>query len=75
MARCVICEKSTSGSLEFCQKHYHMYESDIKEKRPWIRVLKNDAQRERRRQEREYDNASLDAIMDRYTDQQRSRWD
>lgn len=75
MSTCVICEKSTSGSLEFCQKHYKQYQTDIKDKRPWVRVLKNDAQRERRRKEREYDNASLDQIMDRYTDSSKTRWD
>lgn len=74
MAKCVVCEKSTSGSLEFCQRHYTQYKDDIREKRPWVRVLKNDAQRERRRQEREHDNASLDAIMDRYLEKPQ-RWD
>ena len=61
----MVCERTTSGSLEFCQVHYKEYEVDIKEKRPWVRVLKNDAQRERRRREKEYENTSLDAILDR----------
>jgi len=65
LAKCVVCERTTSGSLEFCQIHYKEYETDIKEKRPCVRALKNDAQRERRRREKEYDNTSLDAILDR----------
>lgn len=65
MSSCVVCEKKTSGSLEFCQVHYREYKDDIIEKKPWVRVLKNDAQRERRRREKEYDNTSLDQILDR----------
>lgn len=64
MARCVVCEKPTSGSLEFCKTHYNQYKDDIKDKRPWVRVLKNEAQRERRRANKEFDNTSLDSIMD-----------
>ncbi len=64
MAKCVICERSTSGSLEFCQRHYNDHKQDIKDKKPWVKSLKNDAQRERRRKEREFDNTSLDAIME-----------
>ncbi len=64
MARCVVCERPTSGSLEFCKSHYSEFKYDIKEKRPWVKALKNEAQRERRRTNREYDNTSLDAIMD-----------
>lgn len=63
-SKCVVCEKATSGSLEFCQRHYSEHRGDIKSKKPWVRALKNEAQRERRRNEREYDNTSLDAIMD-----------
>lgn len=65
MAKCVVCEKPTSGSLEFCQKDYKLFKDDILEKRPWVKVLKNDAQRDRRRQNRESENTSLDSIMDR----------
>jgi hypothetical protein len=72
MARCVICEGNTSGSLEFCGKHYNEYKDDILEKKSWVRVLKSDAQRERRRREREYDNASLDEIVDRQYN--KDRW-
>lgn len=61
----MVCEASTSGSLEFCQKDYKKFKDDILEKRPWVKILKNDAQRERRRQDRESENTSLDAIMDR----------
>jgi hypothetical protein len=64
VAKCVICERVTSGSLEFCQRHYNEHKRDIKEKRPWVKALKNDAQRERRRKEREFDDTSLDAILD-----------
>jgi len=64
VARCVICEKVTSGSLEFCQSHYREFKDDILEKKPWVKSLKNDAQRERRRNERESENTSLDAIID-----------
>ncbi len=64
MARCVVCEKATSGSLEFCQTHYKTHKEDIKERKPWVRELKNDAQRERRRREREFNNTSLDQILD-----------
>jgi len=67
---CVVCERKTSGSLEFCKIHYKQYKNDIRDKKPWVRVLKNDAQRERRRKEREYDNTSLDAIVDRTYDRE-----
>lgn len=65
MASCVICERKTSGSLEFCQVHYNLYKVEIKDKKPWVKALKNDAQRERRRLEKERNDMSLDAIMDR----------
>jgi hypothetical protein len=64
---CVVCERTTSGSLEFCARHYQEYKQDIKDHKPWVKALKNDAQRERRRREREYDNTSLDAIMENYS--------
>lgn len=73
MSKCVVCEHPTSGSLEFCQKHYKEHEVDIKDKKPWVRILKNDAQRERRRREKEYENTSLDAILDR--SYAHNRWD
>lgn len=63
MARCVVCEKPTSGSLEFCRKHYTDHREDIQEKKPWVKALKNDAQRERRRREREQE-VSLDELLD-----------
>lgn len=65
MARCVVCEKITSGSLEFCKKHFREHKSDIEDKKPWVKELKNDAQRQRRQREKEYNNTSLDQIMDR----------
>ncbi len=64
MARCVVCDTITSGSLEFCKRHYNEHKEDITNKKPWVRALKNEAQRERRRNNKEYDNASLDQIMD-----------
>lgn len=65
MSKCVVCEKGTSGSLEFCQTHYNEYKEDILGKKPWVRVMKNEAQRERRRREKEFENTSLDQILDR----------
>lgn len=72
MAECVVCERKTSGSLEFCQKHYTQYRDDIKEKKPWVRVLKNDAQRERRRRDREFGDQSLEAMQERFEER---RWE
>lgn len=69
--KCVLCEKPTSGSLEFCKKCYHDNQEDIKEKKPWVKVLKNDAQRERRRREREFNDTSLDAMIDAWDDRSR----
>lgn len=65
MAKCVVCESPTSGSLEFCKKCYHSNKDDVNEKKPWVRALKNEAQRERRRREREFEDVSLDAIIDK----------
>lgn len=65
MARCVVCEDATSGSLDWCRKHYHEYQDEIKGKKPWTKALKNEAQRERRRREKEFNNVSLDGILDR----------
>lgn len=65
MGQCVICEKSTSGSLEFCQRHFHEHKSDIMGKKPWVKALKNQAQRERRMANRESENVSLDEYMDK----------
>lgn len=65
MGSCVVCDKPTSGSLEFCQTDYKRHKADILDKKPWVKTLKNDAQRERRRNARESENTSLDAIMDR----------
>jgi len=64
MSKCVICERITSGSLEFCKAHYNDYKEEIKEKRPWIKALKNEAQRDRRRRDKEFNDISLDAILD-----------
>lgn len=65
MGVCVVCDRSTSGNLEFCKIHYNQHKRDIKNKKPWVRALKNDVQRERRRRERETGDTSLDAILDR----------
>lgn len=71
MGSCVICDLKTSGSLEFCQKHFKEHKEDIILKKPWVKVLKNDSQRERRRQLREAENTSLDAIMDKQFERNR----
>lgn len=66
MGVCVACDKNkTSGSLEFCRVCYNLYKEEIKGKKPWTRFLKNEEQRERRRKEREFNDASLDQIMDK----------
>jgi len=65
LSSCVICERRTSGSLDWCREHYNLYKDEIKDKKPWVRSLKNDSQRERRRREKEFENVSLDAIIDR----------
>ena len=72
MSVCVVCDRKTSGSLNFCKIHYDEYKDDIKEKRPWVRALKNEVQRERRRKERELNDTSLDEMMDRQY--QNDRW-
>lgn len=72
MGKCVVCEHATSGSLEFCQKCFKANRDDIIDKKPWVKALKNDSQRERRRQERESENTSLDYIMDRQYEN--TRW-
>ncbi len=61
----MVCEALTSGSLEFCKKHFNQHKEDIVDKKPWVRELKNDAQRQRRQREKEFNNTSLDAIMDK----------
>lgn len=62
----MLCERTTSGSLEFCKVCYNENKGDINDKKPWVRALKNEAQRERRRREKEFENVSLDAIVDSY---------
>jgi len=64
MAECVVCSHPTSGCLEFCTKCYREHKEDIKNKKPWVRVLKNDAQRERRRREKELSDTSLDGLLE-----------
>lgn len=68
IGRCVVCEKATSGSLEFCKIHYRHYHDDIKERKPWVKALKNEAQKERRRKDKEFDNISLDALISKRPD-------
>lgn len=68
MSECVVCASRTSGSLEFCRKCYHLYKEDVAERKPWVKILKNEAQRERRRRERESEDVSLDKIMDHQVD-------
>lgn len=64
MGSCVVCDGVTSGNLEFCKIHYREHKQDILDKKPWVRSLKNDAQRERRRKAKEYEDTSLDRILD-----------
>jgi len=71
MSACVVCDRRTSGSLNFCKIHYEEYREDIDGKKPWVKVLKNDVQRERRRRERESGDVSLDAMLDRTYDNDR----
>ena len=65
MGKCVVCEKLTSGSLEFCKLHFTQHKSDILDKRPWVKIMKNDAQRQRRQREKDLNNVSLDQLVDR----------
>lgn len=66
------CDRNkTSGSLEFCRDCYKTHRDDIMNKRPWVKVLKNFEQRERRRREREFDNVSLDQVLDNRYDRER----
>lgn len=65
MGRCVVCDKLTSGSLEFCKVHFKIHKEDIIEKKPWVKTMKNDAQRQRRQREKDLNNVSLDQLVDR----------
>jgi len=65
MSRCVVCDKATSGSLDWCRRHYNEHKEDILDKKQWVKALKNDSQRERRRREKEFADVSLDNILDR----------
>lgn len=64
MSKCVVCSAPTSGSLEFCKKDFIEHKKDIQDKKPWVKMLKNEAQRERRRMAREFEDTSLDAMLD-----------
>jgi len=67
ISRCVVCERPTSGSLEFCKNHYNEFKEEILDKKPWVKALKNEAQRERRRRDKEYSDVSLDAMLESQT--------
>jgi hypothetical protein len=71
MALCVICERKTSGPLNFCKVHFNEHREDIDQKKPWVKALKNEVQRERRRRDREQNDTSLDAILDRHYENDR----
>ena len=71
MGSCVICSGKTSGSLEFCGKCYKVHKEDVLGKKPWVRIMKSDAQKERRRLQKEFGDESLDQITDRHY---RERW-
>ena len=65
MGRCVVCDRLTSGSLEFCKIHFKEHKEDIMDKKAWTKVMKNDAQRQRRQREKDLNNVSLDQLVDR----------
>jgi len=65
MGRCVVCDHLTSGSLEFCKKHFNDHKQEILDKKPWVKIMKNDAQRQRRQREKDLNNVSLDQLVDR----------
>ena len=71
MSVCVVCDKKTSGSLNFCKQHYEEYKGDINDKKPWVKALKSEVQRERRRKDREFGDYSLDALIDRHYENDR----
>lgn len=64
MGCCTICEGSTLGGLEFCSLCYRENKEDIKGKKPWVRVIKNAAQKERRRKIRESNDTSLEGLLE-----------
>jgi hypothetical protein len=70
LGRCVVCDKLTSGSLEFCKIHFKTHKDDIIDKKPWVKILKNDAQRQRRQREKDLNNVSLDQLVDRHYERQ-----
>jgi hypothetical protein len=53
MGICAICEGQTLSSLEFCNKCFRTHREDIQDKKPWVRTVKNAAQKERRRRIKE----------------------
>lgn len=59
-----MCDKNISGGLSFCRQHYKEYKDEITEKKPWVRMLRSEAQKQRLRREREYGDTSLEGIMD-----------
>ena len=65
MGMCVSCERRTSGSLDWCMNCYKTYKKEILDKEGWVKSLKNASQRERRRREKEYQDVSLDEMMDK----------
>lgn len=65
LGACVACGRATSGSLEWCAKHYKEFQRDIKEHKPWTRLLKNEEQRDRRRRKKEHNDQSLDEMLER----------
>jgi hypothetical protein len=50
--------------LEFCSLCYRENKEDIKGKKPWVRVIKNAAQKERRRKIRESNDTSLEGLLE-----------
>jgi hypothetical protein len=66
MLGCVVCGKP--AWIDFCATDYKMWKEAILNKEPWVRELKNDGQRERRRINKEWVNVSLDNLMEREFD-------
>ncbi len=52
-SRCCICDNIIFPGFDFCQSCYSKYNTDILGKVPWVKEVKNSAQRERRRKKKE----------------------
>jgi len=66
MGICAICEGQTLSSLEFCNKCFRTHREDIQDKKPWVRTVKNAAQKERRRRIKESNDTSLEGLLENH---------